>query len=212
MKQKSLIYLIIVCSSIISCKKEIDSLSKNNKEEKTSIENVDTIKKKDITFDGKITQTSLELDLESRLEFKAKSLSKLNYIIKKIEIIETKRTRLISGLERLYKSEKLKQQEIENLIFESHSAFLKGTLVINEDKNTYPRVNVEEHIFKDKKSAKEAFIFLNDLKKINSIWYNISKEPSSLFLEENRLYFVISGGWYMMDIYKEVEKELKKKL
>lgn len=209
MDTKTIIYSLLIISFMFSCKKEIKHKTNilQNKEE-----NILTKKNSIISVEKE--------NYESFLEIKVKRLSKLkyNYILKKIDTLEIHKSTLIRGLDWLCESEHLFYNEIDNLnienfkseIYRSNSAFLKGTIAVGPVENTYPRVTIEEYIFKNKKSATKAFNFLNSIKKINHIWYKVSKAPNSLFLEENRLYFIISGGWYMMDIHQEIGEELKK--
>ncbi|PWH83360.1 hypothetical protein DIS18_02060 [Algibacter marinivivus] len=209
MDTKLIIYSLLIICFFFSCKKEIkqeNNIHLNNEENIISDQNL-------------IISVEKE-NFESYLGIKVKRLSKLkyNYILKRIDTLEIHKSTLISGLEWLCKSEQLIHNKIDNLdiedfkseIYRSNFAFLKGTVTINSGGNTYPRIKVEEYIFKSKKSATEAFNFLSNIKKIDNIWFRVSKAPNLLFLEENRIYYIISGGWYMMDIYREIGEELKK--
>ena len=169
----------------------------------------------------KISQSYENISLKSSLKNKVERLSKLenNYILKNFGLIEIEKTRLIGGLERLVKSEFNKPKEIENInidkiknqIHESRFSFVKATKSIKPNGNTFPRAKIEEYIFKNQDEAKQIFESLSELREIDRIWYRISKEPNSMLLEDNRLYYVSTGGWYMMEIYKEIENEIKKR-
>ena len=205
---------------VFSCKKK-DGLKEKIKPEKL----IDSFKIKEtknqiIDSVSKISQSPN--DLNSYLKSKAERLSKLNYnyIIKDFKLVEIEKTRLIRGLERLIKSNFNKPKEIENInldkikksILASRFVFVKATKSKTPNGSSYPRATITEYIFKDQDIANSTFEFLSELREIDRIWYRISKEPNSIILEDNRLYYVSTGGCYMADIYKEIENEIKKSL
>ena len=228
MTKNLITYLFVILFGVISCKKK-NVLSENvNAEKITQKKSIDSsktkvVKNQIIDTVPKINQSSENISLQSYLKNKVERLSKLenNYILKNFGLIEIERTRLIGGLERLVKSEFNKPKEIENInididkiksqIHESRFSFVKATKSMKPDGNTFPRAKIEEYIFKNQRQAKQVFESLSELREIDRIWYRISKEPNSMFLEDNRLYYVSSGGWYMMEIYKEIENEIKKR-
>ncbi|WP_025743532.1 hypothetical protein [Aquimarina pacifica] len=217
-------YLLITLLGVVSCKKK-EVLSENGDSKK--------VINQEITDSSKIRETKNQIidtvqkisktpkNLKSHLKSKVERLSKLenNYVLKEIGLIKIEKTRLIGGLERLVQSEFEKPKEIENinvdkiknLIYESRFSFLKATKSMSPEGNTYPRAKVEEYIFNNIDEAVEIFEFLKKLQKNDRYWIMIAKEPHSMFLEENRLYFISSGGWYMMNMYKEIENEIKKR-
>ena len=75
--------------------------------------------------------------------------------------------------------------------------------------DTYPRVLIEEYIFNTPKAANAVYDMLMKSKTGSRLWMYISKAPHEVFLEENRVYFMRSGGFYMMEIYKDILKNLK---
>ncbi len=214
----------MILLGVLSCKKK-DTLPEkvNSKKiiEQKLINSSKTKPHKNQIIDSvpKITQTTI--DFNSYLKNKVERLSKLeyNYIIKDFKLIEVENTRLIRALERLIKSDFNKPEEIKNInldkiknnILESRFVFVKATKSKPLDGETFPRATIVEYIFKNKDIAKNTFESLNELRKIDRIWYRVSKEPNSMLLEDNRIYYVSTGGWYMMDIYKEIEDEIKKR-
>ena len=193
----------MILFGVISCKKK-NVLSENvNAEKKTQKKSIDSskikvVKNQIIDTVPKINQISENINLQSYLKNKVERLSKLenNYIIKNFGLIDIERTRLIGGLERFVKSEFNKPKEIENInidkiksqIHESRFSFVKATKSMKPDGNTFPRAKIEEYIFKNQREAKQVFESLSELREIDRIWYRISKEPNSMFLEDNRLY------------------------
>ncbi len=224
MIKKLITYLLVTLLGIVSCKQK-EVLSENVDSEKIiNQEVIDSSKIK--TTKNQIIDTAPKIsqshnNLKSYLKNKVERLSKLenNYVLKNIGLIEIEKTRLIGGLERLVKSEFDKPEEIENInidkiknrIYESRYSFLKATKSINPGGNTYQRAKIEEYIFKNIDEAIITFEFLKKLQKNDRYWIMIAKEPHSMFLEDNRLYFIGSGGWYMMNMYKEIENEIKKR-
>jgi hypothetical protein len=105
-------------------------------------------------------------------------------------------------------------QHIDFNLFESElhqiqKAFLKGTKPMRTNGDTYPRVLVEEYIFNTSKAANAVYDMLMKSKTGSRLWMYISKAPHEVFLEENRVYFMRSGGFYMMEIYKDIFEKLK---
>lgn len=224
MIKKLITYLLVILFGIVSCKKKDAISEKVNSEKITQEKLIDSSKikaTKNQIVDSvpKISQSPK--DLKSYLKNKVERLSKLehNYIIKDFGLIKVEKTRLIRGLERLIKSDFNKPVEIENInidtiknsIIESRFAFIKATKSKTPNGNTFPRATITEYIFKNQDIANSTFSSLSELREIDRIWYRISKEPNSILLEDNRLYYVSTGGWYMMDIYKEIENEIKKR-
>ena len=192
------------------------------KEEKTNLPNVEAVETVLGTTDS-ITDTVedvVTIDLNSKLRDKVTRLSKLkhNYIIKEFVEVDVKRSMLIGQLARLssrtYLEEMFKDVSIEVLkkdLYSTQECFVKGTKAMNINSNTYPRARLVEYIFKTEEAAKQSFDALKAIKRKGSVWMQISKSPDILFLEDNRIYFVRTGGMYMLDIYKQIEAELKLK-
>lgn len=169
------------------------------------------------------TESSIKphFDLTSQLEEKVERLSKLEhqYMLKQIGRIEIEKSRLIAGLERRSNEDTNRPEEVKGInieeiksrVYETRQAMLKAAKTITPNGNTYPRATIEEYIFNSIDGASRTFELLMKWKENEKDWIMIAKEPHSLFLEDNRLYFISSGGWYMMNMYKEIEHEMKKK-
>ncbi|OEK09586.1 hypothetical protein A8C32_12850 [Flavivirga aquatica] len=158
------------------------------------------------------------IDLKSRLNNKVQRLSSLksNYILKNIKLIKIKNSILIGQLENLSEFEftpkeikSLNIKKIKNSVYETRQCFVKGTKTIISKGDTYPRATIVEYIFNTEEDALKTFEQLNELRKDKSIWIHVSKSPNSMFLEDNRIYYILSGGWYMSGIYKEIERKMK---
>ena len=116
--------------------------------------------------------------------------------------------RLIKNLNNQIKSEDYSiLEDFENSIIEKNYSFIKGEKEIS--KNLFARARIEEYIFSSKKCAN---LFINNLNEIltdQKLWQEIDKSPNSIHLEGSRVYFIISGGWYMKPFYKEIVNEFK---
>lgn len=203
--------IIILVFVFISCK-----------EEKTSLPNVKAVETTLSTTDSviNIIEDTVTIDLSSKLRNKVTRLSKLehNYVIKDFVEIDFESSMLIGQLERLsrrtYLTDMFKDVSIEVLKKELYAAkecFVKGTKAMKPGSKTYPRARLVEYIYNTEEAAKQSYEALKEIKTKGSIWMLISKSPDILFLEDNRIYFVRTGGMYMLDIYKDIEVELKLK-
>jgi phospholipid/cholesterol/gamma-HCH transport system substrate-binding protein len=114
---------------------------------------------------------------------------------------------------------------IENAIIDNHSvsysitenfnssiismnyAYVKGEKDLGN--RLYARARIDEYVFKSDECAE---LFDSNLKSVlqdDRAWYEIDKAPTSIYLEENRVYFIATGGWYMKPFYKEIVNEFK---
>lgn len=162
------------------------------------------------------SETKEEIDLTSKLEEKVARLAQLkyNYQLKKLEKVTPAKSHLFSRL--IYVSivkknsfKTIDSTAVQNDIYEIRTSFLKGTKPMQRNGNTYPRVTVEEYLFKSNELATNFYKALLHYKKEDPDWNFIAKEPHALFLEKNRIYFVSSGGHYMMEIYKDIVEKIK---
>jgi hypothetical protein len=154
--------------------------------------------------------------LTSKLEEKVTRLSQLehNYQLKSLEVVPPEKTLLLGRLQRILKrkdslAKKIKLSAIKSGIHEIRKSFLKGTKPMQPNGNTFSRVTIEEYIFKTTESATTAFETLINTKKNGGLWMYISKAPYELFIEENNIYFMSSGGFYMMAIYEDIFEKIK---
>ncbi len=76
--------------------------------------------------------------------------------------------------------------------------------------NTYPRASITEIIFKSEDCAIAFMTTIEAVKAEGSLMFRIDKGPHSIFREQNIVYYISSGGFYMMEYYDEVEKQMKK--
>lgn len=156
------------------------------------------------------------VQLTSKLKEKVTRLATLEhkYQLKSLEEVTQRESMVLGGFLRVLPLRDANVKEIDTIAFKKyvhtiHKAFLKGKKPMRPNGNTYPRVTVEEYIFK---TPENATAILNMLKKSESdagLWMPISKAPYELFLEENRIYFMSSGGFYMMEIYKDIFEKIK---
>ncbi len=162
------------------------------------------------------SDTKKQIDLTSKLKEKVTRLAalKYNYQLKILDTVVSKKTILLGGLKRLIKLRDTVYKDIDFTIFEKEThqmstSFLKGTKPMPQTTNLYPRVTVEEYIFKTPESAQNALNLLGKLKKYRGLWTYIGKAPHDLFREENRIYFMSTGGHYMMGMEKDIISLLK---
>ncbi|WP_046755313.1 hypothetical protein [Kordia jejudonensis] len=157
-----------------------------------------------------------KVDLTSKLAKKVARLTTLehNYEVKNLDLVAHEKGMLLSKLIYLKKLNDSMLKDIDINLFKSNlhevrKSFLKGTKPMNPNGNTYPRVHIEEYMFKTSESAKATYDMLKKSKPNGRFWMHISKSPYDLFLEENRIYFGSSGGFYMMGIYKDIFEKIK---
>ena len=192
------------------------------KEEKTSLPNAKAVESISSSTDSviDIVEDAVIIDLSSKLKNKVTRLSKLehNYVIKEFVEVDVKSSMLIGQLEQLskrtYLAELFNDVSIDILkkeLYTAQECFVKGTKAMSPNSKTYPRARLVEYIYNTEEAAKQSFEALKAIKTKGSIWMLISKSPDILFLEDNRIYFVRTGGMYMLDIYKQIEEELKLK-
>lgn len=205
-------FIIILCISVYSC----DEKSKTNSKETQKVTNItkDTIVTTE--HNSHESETIKSVNLTSKLQEKVARLATLehNYVVKNLDLVAHEKGMLLSKLIFLKKLNDSMLKDIDITLFkrnlhEVRKSFLKGTKPMNPNGNTYPRVDIEEYIFKTQESAKATYDMLKKSKPNGRFWMHISKSPHDLFLEENRIYFGSSGGFYMMGIYKAIFEKIK---
>lgn len=101
--------------------------------------------------------------------------------------------------------QKLLVQNIEKQVLHHKVIFIKGAVKISSD--SYPRANIHEYIFQTDSIAQVNLKKLMELKNKNpALWeMRINRKCPSLFIHNNnRIYHVITGGWFMMGMEKEI--------
>uniref|UniRef100_UPI00404A7E01 hypothetical protein n=1 Tax=Flavobacterium sp. TaxID=239 RepID=UPI00404A7E01 len=211
---KYLIIFIIPLLVMVSCRKEqsqAEPLPKEQLLEESTRKSV----RNTIVFDCKIDVDSKD---ESKLLALVASLSELdnNYQIKSSEKGSVSNSIILNGLKRLgdLRLNNRKEQfeivnfaQMTNSIKQIQFCYIKGTKDLGGQ--TYARAKIEELTFKSESCAIEAYQIIEKIKNTGFIWEDIDKSPSSVFIIENRIYYVSSGGWFMMDFYDEIEKKMK---
>jgi protein required for attachment to host cells len=197
---------------LFSCEnKAKETLSKTKEVIQTTKDTVRNVKNSNESVPKK------SIDLSSKLKEKVGRLARLkhNYQLKNLDTIVARKTFLLGNVKRIQKLKDSSVKYIDTNIFERelhqiHKAFLKGSKPMYPNEATYPRVIIEEYIFTSAVAATKIATMIQHSKQHNSrIWTYVNKAPHDYFVEENRLYFVSSGGFYMMDIYKDIVEELK---
>ncbi len=212
MKNNAFYIVLLLFLGFLSC--DVNSEKNAEKTGKKTIEtSKDTISPKVNAHESEPIKKS---DLTSKLKEKVARLATLthNYQLKNLDVVSLEKTVLFGGLQRIIKLRDTMHKKIDLAVFKSglhqvSSSFLKGTKPMQTNGNTYPRVTVEEYVFKTLESAKMTHEMLMNSKGKSSVWMYVSKAPYELFVEENRLYFVSSGGFYMMDMYKDIVEKIK---
>lgn len=202
--------LVIFLILFPSCEEKAKTIPEKEQQQEVS---KDTVSQKVNSHESEATK---EIDLTSKLKEKVARLAQLehNYQLKSLEVVTPAETHLLSRLtyvatvkENAFKA--LDLVAIQNDLYEIRTSFLKGAKPMQPNGNTYPRVTVEEYLFKSKEQAASCYKALLQSKKEASDWTFVAKEPHVLFLEENRIYYVSSGGYYMMEIYKDIAEKIK---
>lgn len=207
MKIHATFFIVLLLILFSACEQKTKAIP--NKSEKEVV--TDTIVSKEVHSH----ESEKNIDLSSRLEEKVIRLSQLKhkYQLKILEVIPAEKTIILGGLQRVLKlKDTIKSIDVslfQNGLHEIRTSFLKGSKPMSPNGNTYPRVTVEEYIFKTPEAAKLTYEMLINSKGKSSVWTYVSKAPHEFFLEENRLYFVGSGGFYMMEIYKDIVAKIR---
>lgn len=208
MKIRFTIFLVAFGVLFSACNQNAKTIPE--KEQKQVLK--DTVSQKVVSHESEPIK---KVDLTSKLAEKVKRLAQLeyNYVLKNLDTVPPQKTMLLGYLEYVSKltdssSKAIDFKLIKSNIHEIRKSFLKGTKPMHPNGNTYPRVTIEEYIFTSSESAKTAFETLMNSKKNSRLW-RYFKSPFELFVEENRLYFVNSGGFYMMEIYMDIVEKIK---
>ncbi|MBC8755365.1 hypothetical protein H2O64_11810 [Kordia sp. YSTF-M3] len=214
MKTFTPFFLIAILFTFVSCNQKTKTVHKKTQEKETTTKLTDTIVQQKVVSHE--SETIKKVDLKSKLEEKVARLSQLehNYQVKSIAIVHPEKTLLLGRLQHALKlkdslAKEIDLASIKKELHEARKSFLKATKSMTPNGNTYPRVTIEEYIFKTQESATTAFETLMDSKKNGGLWTYVSKEPSVLFLEENKMYFVNTGGYYMLGMEKDIAEKIK---
>lgn len=100
--------------------------------------------------------------------------------------------------------------EIQQNVIKSYCTRFKGKIELS--KNTYPRFQLYEFIFANDSIANSYISKVNSLKREHFSFYEMKlnmKSPSAMYVEDNRIYHIITGGHFMMGMAKEIEEILK---
>jgi len=207
-------FLIISVFVLISCDQQKNKIPEKSQSKESTSKLTDTIVAKKVVSHE--SETIKKENLTSKLKEKVSRLAQLDYKyqLKILEIVPPEKTILLGRLQRILKrkdslSKKINLSAIKSELYEIRKSFLKGTKPMQPNGNTYPRVTIEEYIFKTSENAQTAYEILMNSKKSGGLWTYVSKSPHELFLEENKIYFVDSGGFYMMEIYMDIVEEIK---
>lgn len=203
-------YILIFCLILLGCT--------NQKEKVVVMDKVMNTTKDTLKLDFSCS-TNNDKSIHSKLEDKVVSLSQLDNKYKQIikESVQNENSILLGGLNGYVESKNsydttkfiILNKGFNSSIIQSNYAHVKGQTEISE--NLYARASIEEHIFSSVSCASN---FMNNLSIIidnENVWYDIDKSPSSLFQEDNRIYYISTGGWYMKPFYKEIVKQLSKR-
>ncbi|WP_420571249.1 hypothetical protein [Kordia sp.] len=209
MKTRLFFLFTILSLLFFACKQKVKTISEKAQQQEVS---KDTVSQKVNSDESPIEK---KINLNSKLKRKISRLIALehHYQLKSLEIVSTEKAVLFGRLQRILKlKDTIKSVNItvfKKELHEVRKAFLKGTKPMKPNGNTYPRVTVEEYVFKTPESATTVYEMLKNSKGKSSVWTYISKAPHELILEEHRMYFVESGGFYMMDIYEDIVEKVK---
>ncbi|MEM6718232.1 MAG: hypothetical protein AAF611_02855 [Bacteroidota bacterium] len=212
MKKSALSIVLLVFVLVFSC--DSNMKKKTPSEVKEASESV-----KDSSAHIKtshVSDTIKSIPLNSKLKEKVTRLHSLehNYQLKSLDSVTPQKSLLLGNIKRIQKREDSLTKHINIAQFERElhqiqKAFLKGTKPMRPNGNTYPRVTVEEYIFKTSETAKAIYNSVKASLSNHRLWTYVTKSPHELFLEENRMYFMRSGGFYMMEIYKDIFEKIK---
>lgn len=94
-----------------------------------------------------------------------------------------------------------------NGIVTMRQARIRGTVAVSG--NTFPRAEVEEWEFRSEECVAEA---LGTITRIRHLipWDKVSKTPMEYWQKGNKLFFLVPGGFYMLDEAAALQEILKK--
>lgn len=155
----------------------------------------------------------------SSLKQLATKLSTLenNYQIQSIKKGDPTKSILISSLKRSSIKPFRSREKVYKIT--NFEAFAKSITAINFchvkgtkdlSKNLYARAKIEEIIFNSTDCAQTAFESIQEIRKDNNAREAIDKSPSSMFKIDRKIYYISSGGFYMMDFYQEIAEHMKR--
>ncbi|MEM6686686.1 MAG: hypothetical protein AAF617_12965 [Bacteroidota bacterium] len=209
MKHYSIYIAVIVFLIVFSCASDTKKKHDLKKEKDTTIAKDSSVH----NGDSHASDTLKNIQLSSKLAEKVARLATLehNYQLKSLDTIIPQKSILFGSIQRFKDSF---AKEIDMTLFRRHvyqieKAFVKGTKPMYPNDNTYPRAHIEAYIFGTTHTAKTMYDMLKKSMANNRLWAPVTKSPHELFLEENRIYFVRSGGFYMMNIYMDIVEKIK---
>lgn len=210
MKTRVQFFFAFLLLLFFACKEKVNSIPEKEQAPKVLKDSIEQ------HLNSHESEPQKTVDLSSKLAEKVARLSQLehNYQLKNLDTVSANKTMLLRSLKYLKNLNDTLVKAIDltkfDEVHEFQKAFLKGKKPMYPDDNTYPRVHIEEYIFKTSEAAQKTYDMLVASKTDGRLWMYISKSPHDFFLEENRIYFVVSGGFYMMEIYKDIVEKIKK--
>ncbi len=203
-----LFYFLFLCLGFNSCQQESSQHKavETSNEKISSSESIKTQVQNACDQDAKIYPPSPFPTLLEKL-----TTSPYQYLTKSLHPIPIEESSLFIGIKRAnIRLQNKNEKTLEPLQLEGlrgiQIAFIKGKLSISP--NTYPRANIEEWEFQSPACVEQLLTYINDLKK-RTPWDVISKSPMDYWQLENRLYFLVPGGFYMLEEAKEIQKILQ---
>ena len=204
------VILFVLCLGFFSACKEKGTTIPTKEQQPQVLK--DTISQKVNSHESIIKK----VDLSSKLKEKVARLAELkyNYKLQTLGSVVPKKSALLGRIHRIKAlrdsvANAIDLTALESNLHEIQTSFVKATKPSEPNGDTYPRATIEEYIFKTPEAAKKAHDMLLKSKEDGRLWMHISKSPHELFLEENRIYFMRSGGFYMLDMYKDITKKIK---
>ncbi len=139
------------------------------------------------------------------------STSPYQYEVKSIDTIAQENTLLAKGIRQANNRLKYKKEAtLAALSLEGlrgiKKAFVKGKVAITP--NTYPRATIEEWEFQSPTCVEKILTYIKSIQQKTS-WDIISKSPMDYWQMDNRLYFLVPGGFYMLEEAKALQKTLQ---
>ena len=202
-----ILIILIFCIAIYSC---------NNASPNKVIDKVfqSTVKKIEIDLSCPSQNSNKGV---SKLDSKVEALYNLENNYAQVEEGKFKlhESSLLSGLKRLIENKNRIDDTVEYVLVENFDSsisnlnfsFIKGRK--NLGNKLYARARIEEYIFTSESCAVKFIDNINKYVYNENVWFDLNKSPSSIYQEENRVYFVISGGWYMKPFYDEIVNQFK---
>ncbi len=202
---KKIYFFSILLFALSSCQPSSGDTEKTTAEEKQAATTpVKEVKQVSI----KCTSAEATTEPASEIEERVKKLSKLkdNYELKEIGVVPTNTSGFYSVFQSINNLDFTRKQleitdpdELTNMVEKTTYCFVKGTL--DHGDKMYARASIEEYLFKSEACATQFEKHLETIQATSHLSEFFGKAPYSIFRIDDKIYYIVSGGFYMEDYH-----------